>query len=300
MKIGIIRTYEIDYNKGDIDDLRNAIKDSGHETCDIYVDKIGVSIGGIGIGLEQMLDKKVPEEIDADAAFLRHLGMPKDLEQFSFRLWAVKAMEEKGILVMNEVVNWLLASDKLASYVALAKRGIPLPRTFATEDSFAAYNAAGKMDEMVIKQMRGAMGFGVFRVGDPDFAMHVFGYLTNMNKPIYMQKYLEKKGSGDYRVVVVGGEALGAEFRKGANWKSNVAQGASVSAAKMDDDMREMAIRSCEVLGLECAGIDIALTEDGYKVLDVNPTFSWQGFRKATGIDVSAHIIRHLVDRAKG
>lgn len=271
----------------------------GHECKPVYVDKLGVSIEGNRTDITQMLDKNIPEKISLDGAFLRHLGMIKDFEQFSSRLWSVRAIEQNGIFVMNEIVSWLLASDKLASFTTLAKKGLPIPKTFVTEDAFAAYNSAKKMGEFVIKPIRGAMGFGVFRVNDPDFAMHVFGSFTSMNKPIYMQKYLRKGGNGDYRVVVVGESVLGAEFRKGRDWKSNIAQGGVASPTKADKEMREIAIKATKALALEFAGIDIAATSEGYMILDVNPTLSWQGFKKATKINVADALISHLVTKLK-
>lgn len=83
---------------------------------------------------------------------------------------------------------------------------------------------------MVVKPLRSAMGgYGVAKIDDADEAMHFFSFLTNISKPILIQKYMEKAGGGgDYRVVVVNGQAIGAEFRRGGTgWKSNVAQGAT-------------------------------------------------------------------------
>ena len=110
---------------------------------------------------------------------------------------------------------------------------------------------------------------------------------------------MEKKGGGDYRVIVVGGRAIGAEFRKGKDWKSNVAQGAVPRRAKMDSEMEEIATKATEVLGLEYAGIDIADTKEGYMILETNPTISWQGFKKATKIDVAKELVKHMVEKAR-
>lgn len=299
MKIGLIRPYEIEYNNQDLVDLNRSIKRLGHEARDIYVDKLGVSIKKNRIDLSQISSMNESEDIKVDGAFLRHLGTIKDYEQFSGRLWSVRAMEQTGVFVMNEIVSWLLASDKLASLSILAKSNLPIPETFLSEDMYFAYRKSKEMGETVIKPLRGAMGFGVFRISDSDFAMHVFSYLTNLSKPIYMQKYLDKKGGGDYRVIVVGGQVVGAEFRKGVGWKSNVAQGAKVTKAKVNSQMAELALRATEVLGLEYAGIDIAETRDGYFILETNPTMSWQGFKKATKIDVAGVLIKHLISRIK-
>ncbi|MDE1823045.1 MAG: RimK family alpha-L-glutamate ligase [Candidatus Micrarchaeota archaeon] len=300
MRIGLIRPHEIEYNRQDLADLESAAKAMGHDISSIFIDKLGIDIKSGKIRLTQIVSRNEFEEIEADGAILRHLGIVKDFEQFSSRVWSVRAIEETGIYVMNNAVSWLMASDKLASLTLLAKNGLPVPRTFLSEDMYVAYKAVQDMGEVVIKPLRGAMGFGVFRVNDPDVAMHIFSYFTNLSKPLYMQEYIEKKGMGDYRVVVIGGQVAGTEFRKGKDWKSNVAQGAIPIAVKTNGEMAEIAVKAAEVLKLDYAGIDIAEGKDGYSILEANPTMSWQGFRQATKIDVAELLIKHLAEKVRG
>ena len=122
--------------------------------------------------------------------------------------------------------------------------------------------------------------------------------LVNINKPMYVQKFLEK-GDGDYRVVVVGKRAIGAEYRRAAGWKSNVAQGARPEPAYLTQELEELAVKAVEVLGLDFGGVDIAETKDGYYILEVNPTMSWQGFKAAVGINPAEHIVDLLLEKIK-
>ncbi len=228
--------------------------------------------------------------------------MIRDFEQFVHRLWVVRALELSGVYVMNPVMNWMMASDKFISLMLLAKHGLPVPDTVVSENMFVAYNTVREFGKSVIKQIRGgAMGFGgVFQVDDADVAMHIFSYLTNLNKPMYVQRFLDKVGNGDYRVVVVGNEVIGAEFRRGGiTWKSNVAQGAKPEPAKVTNELGELALRAIEVLGLDYGGVDIAETRDGYFILEVNPTMSWQGFKRATGINPAKYIVNHLINKIR-
>ncbi len=300
MEIGIIRPYEIEFNNADVVDIDKAIKTRGHETRMIYADMLGIGISEKGINIGQMLSRSERSKPEVDCAVLRHLGIIKDYEQYWHRVSFVRAMEACGIYVTNPVMQWLNARDKLSTFITLAKSGIPIPETISTEHMFIAYEAVKKFGKAVIKPLLSAMGYGVFKVEDPDVAMHIFSYLVNINKPMYVQKYIEKKGGGDYRVVVVEGRALGAEFRKGSGWKSNIAQGASpINVENPDKELTELAIKATESLGLDFAGIDIAETEEGYCVLESNPTLSWQGFKKATGINPAEEIVDFLIRKAK-
>ncbi|MEZ0319443.1 MAG: RimK family alpha-L-glutamate ligase [Pyrobaculum sp.] len=298
MQIGIVRPYEVEFNPGDVADLEEAIRKRGHVPVRLYVDMFEVGIGPLGVKVRQAVGRGAPVEVDVAGAVLRHLGIFRDFEQFLYRIWAVKALEESGVYVMNPVLQWAVAGDKMAALMKLAKAGLPVPPTVVTENMFVGYRAVADFKKAVVKQMRGAMGYGVFLVEDPDVALHVFSMLVNINKPIYVQKYLEK-GSGDYRVVVVGGGAIGAEYRKGGGWKTNIAQGASPQPAQLTPELAELAVKAVEVLGLDYGGVDIAETKDGFYILEVNPTMSWQGFKTATGINPAEHIIDYLVEKIK-
>ena len=248
MKIGIIRPYEVEFNPGDIADLEEAIRKRGLNPARIYVDMLEIRIGPSYIEVGQSVGRGQPVEIDIRGAVLRHLGVFKDFEQFLYRVWATKALEETGIYVMNPVFSWVVAGDKMASLMKLAKAGLPVPPTIITENMFVGYRAVEKFRKAVVKQLRGAMGYGVFLVENPDVAFHIFSMLANINKPIYVQKFLNK-GEGDYRIVVVGGRVVGAEYRRAEGWKTNVAQGAKPEPVKTNPQLEELAVRAVETLG---------------------------------------------------
>lgn len=296
MRIGIIRPYEVEFNPGDVADLEEAIRRRGHTPVRLYVDMFEVHIPTIRV--RQAVGRGPPEDVDVEGALLRHLGIFRDFEQFLYRIWAVKALEEAGVYVMNPVVPWMVAGDKMAALMKLAKAGLPVPPTVVTENMFAGYRAVAEFKRSVVKQLRGAMGYGVFLVDNPDVAFHIFSMFANINKPIYVQKFLEK-GGGDYRVVVVGGRAIGAEFRKAQGWKSNVAQGAKPEPTELRPEMAELAVKAVEALGLDFGGVDIAEAEGRFYILEVNPTMSWQGFKQATGKNPADYIVDLLLEKIK-
>jgi ribosomal protein S6--L-glutamate ligase len=298
MEIGVVRPYEVEYNPGDVADLENAIRRRGHTPVKIYVDMLEVRIDRGRLRIRQSVGRGPPAELSVPGAVLRHLGIFRDFEQFLYRVWAAKALEETGVYVMNPVMPWVVAGDKMAALMKLAKAGLPVPPTVVSENMFVGYRAVGEFGRAVVKQMRGAMGYGAFLVDNPDVAFHIFSMLVNINKPIYVQKFLEK-GPGDYRVVVVGGRAIGAEYRRAEGWKTNVAQGAAPEPTRITPEMEELAVKAVEVLGLDYGGVDIAETKEGYYILEVNPTMSWQGFKAATGINPAEHIIDYLLEKTK-
>ncbi len=297
MKIGVISSSE-GYSNEELSDLKKAISKNNAGYVSINLSESFVRIEGGNVALMHTNGGKA-EHISADAAVMRSIGIIRDYEQFSHRLWLAQALELNGMVISNKISSWVSASDKLGTLIILSKYKIPVPDTTSSENFFHGYAAVKKYSDTVIKPLRSGKGIGVFRISDPDAAMHIFSYFTNLSKPIYVQRFLDKKGGGDYRVVVVGGEVIGAEFRKAKGWKSNVAQGAEPRKAQINAEMREIAIKATEALKLDYAGIDIADTKDGYYVLEANPTISWSGFRRVTGVNPASYIVKNLISNVK-
>jgi ribosomal protein S6--L-glutamate ligase len=297
MKIGVISSSD-GYSNEELSDLKKAISKNNAGYVSINLSESFVRIEGGNVALMHTNGGKA-EHISADAAVMRSIGIIRDYEQFSHRLWLAQALELNGMVISNKISSWVSASDKLGTLIILSKYKIPVPDTTSSENFFHGYAAVKKYSDTVIKPLRSGKGIGVFRISDPDAAMHIFSYFTNLSKPIYVQRFLDKKGGGDYRVVVVGGEVIGAEFRKAKGWKSNVAQGAEPRKAQINAEMREIAIKATEALKLDYAGIDIADTKDGYYVLEANPTISWSGFRRVTGVNPASYIVKNLISNVK-
>ncbi len=298
MKIGLIAASEERGMTG-MSDLRSAIKRHGHVPCEFLVDRAGVRMGNGKVSVFASADMHGITEEKLDGALLRNIGIVKDYEQLGQRIWTLRSLEICGTYVMNNVMPWLSASDKFSTLVTLSEAGLPVPDTVSSEDFFAGYRATREFKSSVIKPLRSGLGLGVFKVDDPDVAMHIFSYFMNVNKPIYVQRFLEKKGGGDYRIIVVGDKVIGAEFRKGKTWKSNISQGGVPRKAKINGEMSELAIKATKAMGLDFAGIDMVETKDGYYILETNPTVGWSGFKSVTGVDPAEHIVRHLISKLK-
>ncbi len=280
----------------EVADLERAIRRAGHAPRRVAVERLAAEVRD-GVHIYEAGRGEL-RRLDIDAAFLRGIGLVRDFEQYAYRLWLLEAMASLFPMV-NEPVRWAVARNKAASLMVLALRGLPVPWTVVTENFFAAYAAATRMGRTIVKPLLSSMGYGVRRLDDADTAAHFFSFLLNLNKPMYVQRYHEKVGGGDYRAVVVGGELVGAVFRRGRDWKSNVSLGASAEPARLDSDVAELAVRAVEALGLDYGGVDIALTGEGPLIMEVNPTMGWRGFKGATGLDPAPLLVRLLLDKAK-
>ncbi len=238
--------------------------------------------------------------IEVDAVVLRDIGFSITIEQFLRRVSTFKHVEMLGIPVVNPVDGLVLARNKHLSLLTLAKHGIPVPRTAVVEDPYTAYRIAQSWGSIVIKPIVGSMGFGALKLDDPDTAFVVAKTLAQLGQPIYIQQYV-RKPNRDIRAFVVGSEVVAAYYRvQQGSWKTNIAQGArAVPMDRVPREVEELAIRCCEVLKLHYAGVDIAESDEGYVVLEVNASPGWRGLVAATGVNPALHIARYVLDLAR-
>lgn len=226
-----------------------------------------------------------------DAAVVRGIGLVSSTEILFKRLDILRQLESLGTLVVNPVNSLISARDKFMALLKLKEAGLPVPDTAVVEDVFEVSEITRRWGTVVLKPLMGSMGYGSIKVSDPDIAFIIAKTWITHGQPIYVQKY-ERKGNRDIRVFVVGDEVLGAVYRYAPpdTWKTNVAQGAKVERAPLDDDLRELAIKASKALGLLYSGIDIGETERGYIIYEVNSSPHWAGFMSATGINPAEKI----------
>jgi glutathione synthase/RimK-type ligase-like ATP-grasp enzyme len=60
-----------------------------------------------------------------------------------------------------------------------------------------------------------------------------------------------------------------------------------------------VSILASEVIGTAFAGVDIAETDDGFLILEVNGTPSGKGIYEACRVDVTGDIVDHLISDFK-
>ena len=120
-----------------------------------------------------------------------------------------------------------------------------------------------------------------------------------LNETLLIQEYVAERPGTDIRVIVVGGRSLGAMRRtaKLGRFRANVHQGAIVEPIALDERMEWLALRATEAMGLEIAGVDLVECTDGYSVIEVNSGPGFEGFEKATGVNVAAETFRYAAFR---
>jgi RimK family alpha-L-glutamate ligase len=282
------------------DELCRALAERGHAGVVLPYEKL---VGRVPGGLSRLpggLSSESVPILEADAVLARIIP-GGSLEQIIYRVDALHWIEERGVLVLNSPRTIERCVDKFYTTALLHDAGLPTPETVVCEQPDEALAAVRVMGECVIKPIFGSLGHGMVRVNEPEVARRIVRSLEQTRTVFYVQRAIDH-GGRDIRVFVVGGAAIGAIERRAPDgeWRTNVAIGGSATPFELPDEWAQLAVRAANVVGADYAGVDLLPSRDGrIFVLEVNGIPGWEGFQKATGIDVAGAIVGQLVARVK-
>lgn len=208
-------------------------------------------------------------------------------------LYAASALESAGTKVLNTLAATAVCGDKWQTSAALVARGLPTPETMLALTPEAALDALEQLGyPAVIKPLVGSWGRLVTRVTDPAMAAAVLEHLAALPSPqshiVYVQREVAK-ADRDIRVLVVGGQTIGATYRRSEQWRTNVARGAVSERCPLDPDLTELAVAAADTVGAHIAGVDLLQDPDGrLTVLEVNDRVEFRGLQQSHGTDIDA------------
>jgi len=194
------------------------------------------------------------------------------------------------------------ALHKFATTMALSEAGVPVPDALLALSSERLNEERTRFgDRAVYKTAIGTHGGGTWLVDMDDPVNPQVGL-----RQAFLQEYLDidNTRNHDLRVYVVDGEIVGAmnRYAPEGEWRTNVALGGDVE--DMTDDLppevADIATTAADVVGLDYAGVDIIEGDDGYFVLEVNPTAGFRGLFKATGTSPAPYIAKRAIEKAGG
>ncbi|NNM01273.1 MAG: ATP-grasp domain-containing protein [Gammaproteobacteria bacterium] len=211
------------------------------------------------------------------------------LEEITFRLDILHALEHVGVPVINGPRAIERTVDKAMTSFLLSHAGLPTPPTWV---GTAVGSASGPL---VAKPLFGSQGNGVRRI---DAARFVDG--GDNSGVFYLQRFIERDGPpyADWRLFVIGGTVTGAMLRQSQDWVTNRALGAECLAATPEAELVDIAERAATVLGLDYGGVDIVRGRDGRPwIIEVNSMPAWQGLQRICDTDIAAALAARTMTR---
>ncbi|WP_224268654.1 RimK/LysX family protein [Haloprofundus salinisoli] len=269
--------------------ILNAVEDLGHEPVWLRRENTAMSIEDSEVSIEPGVD------IIANRLLLSNTEEPAEGLGLAATFNRVRPM-------LNEPGAVLTAIHKFATAATLADWNIQVPNALLALSNDRLNQDRQKFGDVgVYKTAIGTHGGGTWKVDLTEPVNPKVG-----NRQAFLQELIERDSDRhrDLRVYVVGEQIVGAMHRYApeGDWRTNVALGGDVQNATetMPKEAAETALYAAEVIGLDYAGVDLVEGNDGWYVLEVNPTAGFKGLYKATGKSPAPYIAQLAIERVGG
>lgn len=214
-------------------------------------------------------------------------------------LYTLRILNDWGVPTVNMYDVAQICGDKLLTTAALARAGIPTPRTkvaYTEESGVAAIEEIGY--PVVLKPAVGSWGRLLSRVNDRDAAEALLEHKVTLGSfhhgAFYIQEFIEKKGR-DIRTFVVDGETICGIYRTSEHWITNTARGAIASNCPLTPELDDLSRRAAKAVGGGVVAIDLFETDNGLMVNEVNYTMEFRNSIHTTGVDIPARIVDYVI-----
>ena len=216
------------------------------------------------------------------------------------------ALEKSGMRLFNPAESIRVCDDKSLTHLALAGQGIPMPKTIIapktfenigfTDLSFLQKSAEIIGFPIIVKECFGSFGMQVYMAKNLADLEQIVAKISP--RPFIMQEFIKSSSGRDVRLNVVGGKVVASMLRTSkTDFRANYSIGGDVAPYTPTNEQIALAIRCCELLSLDFAGVDVLFGDGGEPILcEINSNAHILGVLKSTGVNVAEHIIRHIID----
>lgn len=255
------------------------------------------------VHLELVYPKDIDLLVDNDDTGIIYVkGEKKELPEFVlaafinemdyYNLAILRQFNALGVLCINTAEAMLKTGDKLMTSQLLMQQGLPVAKTTLLRPGCDLEWVGMEFGfPLIMKVLRGCKGKGVMLVQSLEELKNLVELYeaAACRDEVLIQEYIATTKGRDLRVYIFGGKAIGCFIREnsGDGFKSNISSGGHGSAYVMNDEIRTLAEKVADILGLNMGGIDLLFAPDGFIVGEANSLPGFQGLEAATGINVA-------------
>lgn len=225
----------------------------------------------------------------------------------------LEMLESLGVRLINRAQSIRTSQNKVYSLSLLARAALPIPPTRAVRAIEEVDRCVSDWQDVVLKPVYGHGSVDMLRLrAKPSDESAVreevlTWHLLRRHHVLCAQRFIPNPGR-DLRVVVIRGQVVSCTYRIAHSPNGPVKdhlnpylQEPAVCTPEIDG----FAARSCELLGLDCAAIDMVEGPGGVVILEVNPTVSlWRSLGQEghhrTADGVAAAFAEMVVDTVEG
>lgn len=240
----------------------------------------------------------------------------KDTDDYSFCInmdkdkYLAKAISLK-MPMFNSYESLELSDDKMASLLALTKSGIKAPLTVSAPlcyidnpDSKKVASFLNQVESslgypLVFKECHGSLGKQVRLINNREELEKTYQEFYKV--PHLYEKFLSKHQGHDYRVMIIGGKPVAVMERVNEHdFRSNIALGGKGYdvTSTIDPKFNSLAIKACQALKLDYAGVDVAIGEKGEPYfLEANGNAFFTEIEKITKVNVTKKLVEYIAKK---
>lgn len=253
-----------------------------HLLCDLIVEKDRLAVYYQGMELETF-DAVIPR-----------VGSSVTL----YGTNVMRQLEMMGTFSVTKADSMLKTRNKWLCYQVLASEGIPVPKSLLP--NFAQLDEqlirSNFTEPLIVKLLESTHGLGVILSESFGNASGTIEAFNRLRESVLVQEYIREARGTDIRVLVVEGKIVAVMKRQAreGEFRSNLHRGATAQVEKLTDEEKEMAVKACQLMDLDVAGVDILRSKSGPMVLEINSSPGLEGIETITGIDVSGYIVKFI------
>jgi len=219
-------------------------------------------------------------------------------------------------LIINEPYSHMKSSNKWLVYNMLINAGIPIPKTMpysygfeATDESINNVFGTHLGWPFLLKTNYTGYGNGVTLCHNPVEVRAAADnnwsgpnwYDGTTYEPISAQEYVQST-VGMMISPWIQGDDIRCTLRIGDpnkedKLKSDILPGRTRLPIKVDNELRDICMKTMEALNLEMARIDVVLTSEGYKICEVNAPGGFSAYDKPARGDIGQHMADYCLGR---
>ncbi|WP_053219009.1 ATP-grasp domain-containing protein [Virgibacillus senegalensis] len=225
-------------------------------------------------------------------------------------IYLAKQLEFLGIPVFNSSEAISCCDDKIATYQALSRHNLPIPKTIAGPKIFpgyrkietASFQKAGEMlgYPLIVKEAFGSFGEQVYLIESEQELMEKIEQLQG--RPFVLQEFIASSYGVDLRLNVVGDQVVAAMKRRSyVDFRANVSAGGTMETYQPTPEEVDLAVAASHAAGTDFAGVDLLFgPEEKPLICEVNSNAHIRNIYDCTQINVADWIIDYIVNKLQG
>ncbi len=222
-------------------------------------------------------------------------------------IYLAQRLEAMGVRVFNSARSIELCDNKILTAQALVQAGVRTPKTLVAPKTYegTGYSNQSFLEKavqilgypLIVKEAYGSFGAQVHLVEAWEQLLEVVAQIHH--KPFILQEFIESSKGRDIRVNVVGGKVIASMLRHNENdFRSNITNGGSMDRVEITEAQAEEAVKACQALGLDFAGVDVLFGLDGEPIIcEVNSNPHFKSTYQCTGVDLSEYIVAYIASQ---